>query len=122
MPDGNADVARLVCLLEHRLEPACHVLDWAPRERRRNRVGLPRVGALLRALAKIGRREDVERADCADGELVVALTPTCPSINKLDRSVVQEFVRAKLKDELLTYAKAHPYLIKDYKDGFYLFL
>lgn len=53
-----------------------------------------------------------------DGELVVALTPTCPSVNKLDRSVVQEFVRAKLKDELLAYAKAHPYLIKEYKDEF----
>ena len=53
-----------------------------------------------------------------DGELVIALTPTCPSVNKLDIAVVKEFVCAKLKDELFAYAKAHPYLIKKYKDGF----
>ena len=76
-PDGDADVARLVGLLEHRLEPDRHVLDRAPRERRRNRVGLPRIGALLRALAKIGRREDVKRANCADSELVVAVDLIC---------------------------------------------
>ena len=73
MPDGNADVARLVGLLEHRLEPDRHVLDRTPRERRSDRVGLPGVGSLLRALAKIGGREDVERADRAEGELVVAI-------------------------------------------------
>ena len=54
----------------------------------------------------------------SDGELVIALTPTCPSVNKLDLETVRTFVRTKLKDELFAYAKAHPYLIKDYKDDF----
>lgn len=54
----------------------------------------------------------------ADGEVVIALTPTCPSINKLDIETVRDFVQNKLRDNLLAYAVAHPYLIKEYKEGF----
>lgn len=53
-----------------------------------------------------------------DGEVVIALTPTCPSINKLDIEAVKAFVRTKLQDDLFAYAASHPYLIKDYKAGF----
>lgn len=54
----------------------------------------------------------------ADGELVIALTPTCPSINKLDIETVRSFVQSKLRDDLLAYAAAHPRLIKEYREGF----
>lgn len=53
-----------------------------------------------------------------DGEVVVALTPTCPHINKLDLNTVRDFVKGNLKDELLNYADAHPYLIKEYREGY----
>ena len=56
----------------------------------------------------------------ADGEIVIALTPTCPSINKLDIETVKTFVRTKLQDDLFAYAAAHPYLIKEYKEGFFV--
>ena len=52
------------------------------------------------------------------GEVVVALTPTCPHINKLDLNTVRDFVNGNLKDELLNYADAHPYLIKEYREGY----
>ena len=53
-----------------------------------------------------------------DGEVVVALTPTCPHINKLDLNTVRDFVNGNLKDDLLNYADAHPYLIKEYREGY----
>lgn len=56
----------------------------------------------------------------ADGEIVIALTPTCPSINKLDLEAVRSYVNDNLRDSLLTYAINHPYLIKDYKEDFFI--
>lgn len=47
------------------------------------------------------------------GNLTVALTPTCPSINKLELSEVTSFVSEELYDSLIAYAKEHPALIKD---------
>lgn len=51
-------------------------------------------------------------------ELVVALTPTCPEINKLEFEKVREFVEKELKSGLLEYAKEHEFLVKEYKEGF----
>lgn len=56
------------------------------------------------------------------GEPFVVLTPTCPSINKLDIEKVREFADDKLRHSLIEYAKAHPYLIKEYKDDFFIIL
>lgn len=55
-----------------------------------------------------------------NGEPFVVLTPTCPSINNLDINAIREFVNDEFKKSLLEYAKAHPYLIKDYKEGFFI--
>ena len=52
------------------------------------------------------------------GKLVIALTPTCPSVNKLDIEFIKSFVANKLADNLFEYALNHPFLIKEYKDGF----
>ena len=53
-----------------------------------------------------------------DGEVVIALTPTCPEINKLEVEEVKKFVDENLREELLEYAKNHPFLIKEYREGF----
>lgn len=55
-----------------------------------------------------------------EGRIVVALTPTCPSINKLGIEKVCDFVDDNLKKELVNYATAHPYLIKDFRDGWHI--
>ena len=52
------------------------------------------------------------------GEVVIALTPTCPEINKINLNDVKKFVNENLRDELLSYAKSHPYLIKEYREDF----
>jgi len=56
----------------------------------------------------------------ASGEIVIALTPTCPSINKLDLEFVRGYVNSNLRDSLLDYATRHPYLIKEYKEDFFV--
>lgn len=53
-----------------------------------------------------------------DGETVIALTPTCPEINKLEIQKVKSFVEEELKEALFSYAEAHPYLMKEYHEGF----
>lgn len=55
-----------------------------------------------------------------EGEPFVVLTPTCPSVNKLEPEMIREFVDDGLRASLIKYAKAHPYLIKEYKDDFFI--
>lgn len=51
-------------------------------------------------------------------KLVVALTPTCPAINKVDIETVKELVAKELGDIIYEYARQHPYIIKEYREGF----
>ncbi len=53
-----------------------------------------------------------------DGELVIALTPTCPAINKLEFETVRQYVNENLREELLDYALKHPLLVKEYRVDF----
>lgn len=53
-----------------------------------------------------------------DKDIVIALTPTCPSINKLDLSTVKEYVNSNLREDLIEYAEKHPFLIKEYHKDF----
>ena len=53
-----------------------------------------------------------------DGELVIALTPTCPSIGATPRPELIELVKNGLGETILEYAKAHPYIVKEYREGF----
>lgn len=51
-------------------------------------------------------------------ELVVALTPTCPAINKVDIEEVKKLVRDGLGNTIYEYAKEHPYIVKEYRNNF----
>lgn len=53
-----------------------------------------------------------------DDEYVIALTPTCPSIGKEPSDELQKLVDDGLGDVIYDYAKTHPFIIKDYKEGF----
>ncbi len=53
-----------------------------------------------------------------DGELVIALTPTCPSINKQPIENVVSLVKSGLDKTIFDYARLHPDIIKDYHEGF----
>lgn len=74
-----------------------------------------------------------------NGRLVIALTPTCPAINNIEGSkecgktaeaceqatesegsdsVMKGLVDSGLGDVIYNYAKEHPYIIKEYIDGF----
>ena len=53
-----------------------------------------------------------------DGELVIALTPTCPSIGATPSPELIELVKNGLGEKILTYTKEHPYIIKEYRAGF----
>ena len=53
-----------------------------------------------------------------DGELVIALTPTCPSIGAVPSQALIELVKNGLGEKILVYAKAHPYIIKEYRADF----
>ena len=53
-----------------------------------------------------------------DGGIVVALTPTCPSVNRLEFASVKEFVDTHLKKDIIEYANEHPFLIKEYRSDF----
>ncbi len=52
-----------------------------------------------------------------DNEIFIALTPTCPSISKLDINEVKNYVDT-IRDDILEYAKEHPFLIKEYRADF----
>lgn len=52
-----------------------------------------------------------------ENDNIIALTPTCPSINKLDIETVRTYVDG-IRDDILEYAKEHPFLVKDYRADF----
>ena len=53
-----------------------------------------------------------------DGKRCVALTPTCPEINKVPMERLKELVEEGLGERIAEYADTHPYMIKEYRDGF----
>ena len=57
-----------------------------------------------------------------DGELVIALTPTCPSIGAVPSQALVNLVKNGLGDKIFEYAKTHPYIIKEYREGFPIIL
>ena len=57
-----------------------------------------------------------------DGKLVIALTPTCPSIGATPKPELIELVKNGLGEKIFEYAKTHPYIVKEYKEGFPIIL
>ena len=55
-------------------------------------------------------------AATAKGHLAVALTPTCPAINKVDRKKITNLIDSGLGKKILDYAENHPDIIKDSSD------
>ena len=51
-------------------------------------------------------------------ELVIALTPTCPTIGATPDKNLAELVKTGLGEKIYEYAKTHPYIIKEYREGF----
>lgn len=52
------------------------------------------------------------------GKLVIALTPTCPAIGAVPSQALIDLVKNGLGVQIFEYAKAHPYIIKEYREGF----
>ena len=50
--------------------------------------------------------------------LVIALTPTCPSIGREPSEELKELVNNGLGEVIYNYAKENPFIIKEYKEGF----
>ena len=57
-----------------------------------------------------------------DGKLVIALTPTCSAIGAEPSKALVELVQGGLGEKIFEYAKSHPYIIKEYKEGFPIIL
>ena len=53
-----------------------------------------------------------------DGALVIALTPTCPKMGKTPSEELKRLVEEGLGEKIYRYARRHPFVIKDYKEGF----
>ena len=53
-----------------------------------------------------------------EGKLVIALTPTCPTIGKTASTELTELVNTGLGEKILEYAQAHSYIVKEYREGF----
>lgn len=53
-----------------------------------------------------------------DGSLKVCLTPTCPSVSKVDLDIMKKETKKTWHNAFSDYATDHPYIIKDYRDGF----
>lgn len=53
-----------------------------------------------------------------EGKLVIALTPTCHAIGPTASAELTELVKSGLGEKILEYAQAHPYIVKEYREGF----
>ena len=53
-----------------------------------------------------------------DGTRKVCLTPTCPSMNRIDTDILKEAVRTKWGRIIRDQAQKTPYIVQDYKDGY----
>ena len=53
-----------------------------------------------------------------DGKLVIALTPTCSAIGAVPSQALVELVQNGLGEKIFEYAKTHPYIVKEYHQGF----
>lgn len=52
------------------------------------------------------------------GKLVIAFTPTCAALGREPGEELKELVRSEIGSKIYDYARKHPYIIKDYKEGF----
>lgn len=55
-------------------------------------------------------------ASSKNGQIAVALTPTCPAINSVPRRQITELLDSGLGETILAYAETHPDIIKEATD------
>ena len=53
-----------------------------------------------------------------DNQWVIALTPTCPTVNKVDIKTMKTLVDNELGQIIYDYAKNNNFIVKKYKEGF----
>jgi hypothetical protein len=53
-----------------------------------------------------------------EGQMLIALTPTCPAINKVPLSEMEQLVKEGLGQQIYEYAEEHPYIVKEYREDF----
>ena len=53
-----------------------------------------------------------------DGSLKVCLTPTCPAMNQVSVDILKVETSSSWHTLMENYAKDHPYIIMDYKEGY----
>lgn len=53
-----------------------------------------------------------------NGQLVVALTPSCPAINKYSLDTLKDFLNKGTGEKIYNYGKKHPFIIKEYRENF----
>lgn len=53
-----------------------------------------------------------------NGKLVIALTPTCPAIGAVPNQALIDLVKNGLGEQIFEYVKTHPYIVKEYREGF----
>ncbi|MBR3535623.1 MAG: hypothetical protein IKN85_07340 [Oscillospiraceae bacterium] len=53
-----------------------------------------------------------------DGSLKVCLTPTCPAMNQVSVDILKVETASSWHELMENYAKEHPYIIMDYKEGY----
>ncbi len=52
------------------------------------------------------------------GNIVLALTPSCPAVNQLPLEELKRFVREGLAQHIYEYGQKHPQMMKEYREGF----
>lgn len=52
------------------------------------------------------------------GNIVLALTPTCPAVNRISFDALKEFVSEGLAQAIYEYGQKHPQMVKEYREGF----
>ena len=57
-----------------------------------------------------------KQSESAQTQLAVALTPTCPAINKQPLQKVRDLASSGLGAKILDYAARHPEMVKEYSD------
>ena len=57
-----------------------------------------------------------KQSESLQTQLAVALTPTCPAINKQPLEKVKELAESGLGAKILDYATTHPEMVKEYSD------
>ena len=53
-----------------------------------------------------------------DDKLVIAFTPTCAALGREPSDELKKLVFDGLGEKIYEYAMEHPFIIKDYKEGF----